>query len=51
VSVQIFTPAQAPRQLQEVGELVRRVDDALQANLPAGARMGSETLLIRYTGR
>jgi exosortase len=46
LTVQVFTTAQAPEQLDQVADFVRRVDEQLQAHLPPGAHRGSETLPI-----
>jgi len=46
LTVEVFTTARTPEQLDQSAEFVRLVDQKLQAFLPPGARRGSETLPI-----
>ncbi len=46
LTVQVFTAARSPEELDRAAEFARLVDDRLKAHLPPGARRGSETLPI-----
>jgi exosortase len=46
LTVEVFTTARTPEQLDKAAEFVRLVDQELQAHLPPGARRGSEILPI-----
>ncbi|HZT81046.1 MAG TPA: hypothetical protein VFA26_12515, partial [Gemmataceae bacterium] len=57
VTLSVFTTAKTPEDLNRAAEFVRQVDEQLHAPdrdgrsvLPPGARMGSDTLPIRYVG-
>jgi exosortase len=51
LTVQVFTDARTPEQLDQAAQFVRLVDQQLQAYLPPGARRGSDTLPITITRR
>jgi exosortase len=46
LTVQVFTDAQTPEELEQAAAFVRLADGQLQAYLPSGARRGSDTLPI-----
>jgi exosortase len=50
VTIKVFTSAQTDEQLAPVVEFVRQVDRQIQDHLPPGARMGSDTIPVRYIG-
>jgi hypothetical protein len=47
LSLQVFTNAQSPEQLDQVDHFVRLVDRQVQEYLPSGSRRGSDTLPVR----
>jgi exosortase len=50
VTVEVFTNARSPTDLDRSANFVRQADRELRLCLPPGARMGSDILPIRYTG-
>lgn len=50
LTIEVFTDAQTPGQLEEIATFVQEVDDQVRAHVPPGARMGSDILPIKYTG-
>jgi exosortase len=46
LTVEVFTTARTPQQLDKAAEFVRLVDQELRAHLPPGARRGNEILPI-----
>jgi hypothetical protein len=47
LTVQVFSNAQSPEQLEQVDHFVRLVDRQVQEYLPSGSRRGSDTLPVR----
>ncbi len=50
VTVEVFTNAQSPQELDRAEQFVKAVDATLRPRLPSTARLGSQALPIRYTG-